>query len=83
MNESELGSACRKIISDVAADPDAMAKLPVDVRREVAERAGVWTIERLRGMTRGQFNEAVKRDGPPPIEMGLQLITERLGLGAR
>ena len=44
-----------------------------------AAPAGVWTMERLRGMTRAQFNEAVKRDGPPPVELGLQLITERIG----
>ena len=39
-----------------------------------------WSIELLRRMTRGQFNARVKAGDVPPIDLAMQLMTERLGL---
>lgn len=38
-----------------------------------------WSIELLRRMTRGQFNARVKAGDLPPVDLAMQLMTERLG----
>ncbi len=38
-----------------------------------------WTIDLLRRMTRGQFNARVKTGDLPPVDLAMQLMTERLG----
>lgn len=37
-----------------------------------------WSIELLRGMTRGQFNARAKAGDLPPFELAAELLHERL-----
>lgn len=39
-----------------------------------------WTIERMRKMTREQFNERIKRGDLPPTDVAVAFMQERLEL---
>lgn len=82
MTTDEMRAACRQAIEDIAADPEKLARLPAAVRDRVAAMSGAaalpWTIERLRSMTRREFQECVRRGDLPPPDLAAQLVAERL-----
>jgi hypothetical protein len=83
MTTEEMRAACRQAIDDIAADPEKLARLPAAVRDKVAALSDAaplpWTIERLRTMTRQEFQECVRRGDLPPPDLAAQLVAERLG----
>jgi len=83
MTTDEMRAACRQAIEDLAADPEKLARLPAKVLDKVVAITGSaplpWTIERLRTMTRREFQECVRRGYLPPPELAAQLVAERLG----
>ncbi len=42
-----------------------------------------WTMDRLRSMTRREFQECVKRGDLPPADLASELIAERLSLATK
>lgn len=82
LNAADMRAACRRVVEDVAADPAKLALLPAKLRDEVLAITGAgpmaWTIERLRTMTRGEFQECVRRGDLPPPGLAAQLVAERL-----
>lgn len=82
MNAADMQAACRRAVEDVAADPAKLARLPAKLQAEVLAITGAgpmpWTIERLRTMTRGEFQECVSRGDLPPPDLAAQLVAERL-----